>query len=431
MGTRFKGFYRLSPEERLDNVAEHSGLSGEEKAIIRGEKGFSVQTADQMVENVIGYMPIPLGVAANFKVDGRDIFVPMATEEPSVIAAASNAARLAYDTGGFTTSFSGPIMIGQVHVTQLSHPYAAMAKIYENKEAILNKCNQQDPTLISLGGGALDLEVRVVKTLSEKVLVIHLFVDTRDAMGANAVNTMNEAVAPLIEKITGGKVVLRILSNLADKRIARARAVFESPFGNDKEMLHRFISAYELAAADPYRAATHNKGIMNGVSAVVLATGNDTRAVEAGAHAYAARFGRYTTLTHYELGENRTIIGTIELPLAVGLVGGATKSHPVARTAIKMLGVKTSRELAGIIAAVGLAQNFAALRALASEGIQKGHMKLHAKNMAIQAGAKGHEIGRVVEWVVKEGRFALMTSSAIWKKYERNDIPQLKRTYGL
>lgn len=405
MGTRFKGFYRLSPEERLDNVAEHSGLSGEEKAIIRGEKGFSVQTADQMVENVIGYMPIPLGVAANFKVDGRDIFVPMATEEPSVIAAASNAARLAYDTGGFTTSFSGPIMIGQVHVTQLSHPYAAMAKIYENKEAILNKCNQQDPTLISLGGGALDLEVRVVKTLSEKVLVIHLFVDTRDAMGANAVNTMNEAVAPLIEKITGGKVVLRILSNLADKRIARARAVFESPFGNDKEMLHRFISAYELAAADPYRAATHNKGIMNGVSAVVLATGNDTRAVEAGAHAYAAKFGRYTTLTHYELGENRTIIGTIELPLAVGLVGGATKSHPVARTAIKMLGVKTSRELAGIIAAVGLAQNFAALRALASEGIQKGHMKLHAKNMAIQAGAKGHEIGRVVEWVVKEGRF--------------------------
>lgn len=405
MGTRFKGFYRLSPEERLDKVAEHSGLSGEEKAIIRGEKGFSVQTADQMVENVIGYMPIPLGVAANFKVDGRDIFVPMATEEPSVIAAASNAARLAYDTGGFTTSFSGPIMIGQVHVTQLSHPYAAMAKIYENKEAILNKCNQQDPTLISLGGGALDLEVRVVKTLSEKVLVIHLFVDTRDAMGANAVNTMSEAVAPLIEKITGGKVVLRILSNLADKRIARARAVFESPFGNDKEMLHRFISAYELAAADPYRAATHNKGIMNGVSAVVLATGNDTRAVEAGAHAYAARFGRYTTLTHYELGENRTIIGTIELPLAVGLVGGATKSHPVARTAIKMLGVKTSRELAGIIAAVGLAQNFAALRALASEGIQKGHMKLHAKNMAIQAGAKGHEIGRVVEWVVKEGRF--------------------------
>src|SRR5690606_11801642 len=405
MGTRFKGFYRLSPEERLDNVAEHSGLSGEEKAIIRGEKGFSVQTADQMVENVIGYMPIPLGVAANFKVDGRDIFVPMATEEPSVIAAASNAARLAYDTGGFTTSFSGPIMIGQVHVTQLSHPYAAMAKIYENKEAILNKCNQQDPTLISLGGGALDLEVRVVKTLSEKVLVIHLFVDTRDAMGANAVNTMSEAVAPLIEKITGGKVVLRILSNLADKRIARARAVFESPFGNDKEMLHRFISAYELAAADPYRAATHNKGIMNGVSAVVLATGNDTRAVEAGAHAYAARFGRYTTLTHDELGENRTIIGTIELPLAVGLVGGAAKSHPVARTAIKMLGVKTSRERAGIIAAVGLAQNFAALRALASEGIQKGHMKLHAKNMAIQAGAKGHEIGRVVEWVVKEGRF--------------------------
>lgn len=405
MSSRIKGFYKLSPEERLEKVAEVSGLTEEEKAVIRGEKGFTVQHADNMVENVIGYMPVPLGVAVNFKIDGKDVFIPMATEEPSVIAAASNAARLAYNTGGFTTSFTGSIMIGQIHVTRISSPYGALAKIYENKEAILAKCNEQDPTLVTFGGGAKDLEVRVVQTETEKVLVVHLFVDTKDAMGANAVNTMNEAIAPLIEDLTGGEVVLRILSNLADRRIVRARAIFENPFDGNEEMLHRFIRAYELAVADPYRAATHNKGIMNGISAVVLATGNDTRAIEAGAHAYAARSGRYTSLTHYELGENNSVIGTIELPLAVGLVGGATKSHPVAQLGTKILGVKTADELSGIIAALGLAQNFAGLRALASEGIQRGHMKLHTRNMVTQAGARADEIDKVVELAVKEGKF--------------------------
>src|SRR5699024_11054688 len=319
-----------SPEERLAEVAAFAELTEEDKKVIKGEEGFTLHNADNMVENVIGYMPVPLGVATNFKVDQKDVFIPMATEEPSVIAAASNAARLTYNTGGFTTSFAGSIMIGQVHVINLNSPYEALARIYEHKETILEKCNEQDPTLVSFGGGAKDLEVRIVETATEKVLVIHLFVDTKDAMGANAVNTMNEALAPFIEKITGGEVVLRILSNLAERRVVRARAVFEDPFGGNEKLLERFISAYELAVADPYRAATHNKGIMNGISAAVLATGNDTRAIEAGAHAYAVKNGKYTSLTHYELGENNSIIGTIELPLAIGLVGGATKSHAVA-----------------------------------------------------------------------------------------------------
>lgn len=405
MSTRIKGFYKLSPEERLAEVAAFSGLTEEDKKVIKGEEGFTLQNADNMVENVIGYMPVPLGVATNFKVDQKDVFIPMATEEPSVIAAASNAARLTYNTGGFTTSFAGSIMIGQVHVINLNSPYEALAKIYEHKETILAKCNEQDPTLVSFGGGAKDLEVRIVETATEKVLVIHLFVDTKDAMGANAVNTMNEALAPFIEEITGGEVVLRILSNLAERRVVRARAVFEDPFDGNKKMLERFISAYELAVADPYRAATHNKGIMNGISAAVLATGNDTRAIEAGAHAYAVKNGKYTSLTHYELGENNSIIGTIELPLAVGLVGGATKSHAVATMGTKILKVESASELSGIIASLGLAQNFAGLRALASEGIQKGHMKLHIKNMAVQAGAKSDQVDEIVKLAINEGKY--------------------------
>lgn len=405
MSTRVKGFYKLSPEERLNEVADFSGLTEEDKKVVSGIKGFTLQDADNMVENVIGYMPIPLGVATNFKVDQEDVFIPMATEEPSVIAAASNAARLTYNTGGFTTSFAGSIMIGQIHVVNLNSPHEALAKIYEHKETILAKCNEQDPTLVSFGGGAKDLEVRIVETATEKVLVIHLFVDTKDAMGANAVNTMNEALAPFIEEITGGEVVLRILSNLAEKRIVRARAVFEDPFDGNKKNLERFISAYELAASDPYRAATHNKGIMNGISAVVLATGNDTRAIEAGAHAYAVKNGKYTSLTHYELGENNSIIGTIELPLAVGLVGGATKSHSVARMGTKILEVESASELSGIVAALGLAQNFAGLRALASEGIQKGHMKLHIKNMAVQAGAQSEQVDEIVKLAIKEENY--------------------------
>lgn len=404
MSTRIAGFYKLSPEQRLEKVAGYLGLTEEEKNTFNGKQGFTTKQADQMVENVIGYLPVPLGVAVNFKVDGEDVFVPMATEEPSVIAAASHAAKFTYDTDGFTTSYSGSIMRGQIQVTKLESPYAAMAKIYENKEEIIALCNEQDHTLVSFGGGAKDLDVHVIPDNGQNFLVIHLLIDTKDAMGANAVNTMVEAATPFVEKVTGGEVVLRILSNLADKRIVRARATFDSPFQGDEKKMENFLSAHQLAVMDPYRAATHNKGVMNGVSAVVLATGNDTRAIEAGAHSYAAMSGKYQPLTQWERNGD-SIIGTIEIPLAVGLIGGATQSHPVAKLSAKILQATSAERLAGIIASVGLAQNFAALKALAGDGIQKGHMKLHARNMAMMAGANDHLLDDVVRIASEQEKF--------------------------
>lgn len=406
MTSRISGFYKKSPEQRLNKLTDLLHLSDNEKSIIRGETGFTITEADGMIENAIGYLPIPLGVAVNFKIDEKDTFVPMATEEASVIAAASHAAKLTYNTGGFTTSYTGSVMRGQIQVANLKNPYAAQAKVYENKNKILQLCNEQDPTLIKLGGGAKDIEIQVLQGQSEKMLVVHLLVDTKDAMGANAVNTMAEAVSPLIEEITGGDVVLRILSNLADQRIVRARAVFEDSFADDEEAISKFMQAHELAVIDPYRATTHNKGIMNGISAVVLATGNDTRAVEAGAHAYASISGRYRSLTEWERGDNNTIIGTIELPMPVGIIGGATQAHPSARLAMKILQVDSANALAGVIAATGLAQNYAAIKALAGDGIQKGHMKLHARNMALTAGATSPmQIDKVVNLAVKEEKF--------------------------
>jgi len=420
MSSRIPGFYKLSPAKRLDKIAEHIELGEEEKDILRGNGGFSVNQADQMIENVIGYLPIPLGIAANFKVNGKDVFIPMATEEPSVVAAASHAAKLAYESGGFITSYTGSIMIGQIQVTDVEDPYGAMARVHENKEEIIKLCNKQDPTLVSLGGGMKDIHVRIVPTNSEEMILIHLLVDTRDAMGANAVNTMAEAVTPLIEKITQGSVVLRILSNLADERITRARAIFENPFEGDKVAMDKFYKAAQLAIYDPYRATTHNKGIMNGISAVVTATGNDTRAVEAGVHAYASKSGQYRSLTRWEIGKDNKIIGTIELPLAVGMVGGATQSHPVAKLATKIMGVQSAEQLAGVIASVGLAQNFAAIRALASEGIQQGHMKLHARNLAVLAGAKEDQIDEVVNIAAKHESYQFHEMEKIVKSLNTN-----------
>ncbi|WP_010651325.1 hydroxymethylglutaryl-CoA reductase, degradative [Oceanobacillus massiliensis] len=405
MLSRIPGFYELSPEARIEKLSEHIRLTEEEMSVLQGAEGFTVNEADRMIENVIGYMPIPLGIAMNFKVDGEDVFLPMATEEPSVVAAASNAAKYTYLNGGFKTSYTGSIMRGQIQITDLEAPYAALALIYENKQTILDICNEQDPTLVAFGGGAKDIDVQVIQSEKEKMVVVHLLVDTKDAMGANAVNTMAEAAASFIEETTGGKVVLRIISNLADQRVVRARATFDNPFNDDGDAMRRFLLAYELAIVDPYRAATHNKGIMNGISAVALATGNDTRAIEAGAHAYASISGNYRALTHWERGPNNNLIGTIELPLAVGLIGGATQSHPVAKLAIKLMQVKTAERLSGILASAGLAQNFAAIRALATEGIQKGHMKLHARNMAVMAGANSDQIKSVVEMAVKHQRF--------------------------
>jgi hydroxymethylglutaryl-CoA reductase len=400
--TRIPGFYRLSPKERFDIVTEGRGLTDAEAKYLSGNQALPMDLADSMIENVVGQIGIPIGIAANFKVNGKDTFIPMATEEPSVVAAASNAAKATYEHGGFFTSMSGTIMRGQIQVLDVADPFAARAKIFENKNVILNHCNEMDPTLVSFGGGAIDLEVNIIQTTNHLMLVIHLIVDTKDAMGANAVNTMAESVAPVIETITGGRVLLRIISNLADRRLVRARAVFSAEALGGKEVVNNIVSAFELADFDPYRAATHNKGIMNGISAVVLATGNDTRAVEAGAHAYASISGHYKSLTKWEINADGNLSGSIELPMAVGIIGGATKTHPVAQASLKIMGISTAEELAGCIAATGLAQNAAGLRALASEGIQRGHMSLHARNLAVMAGASKSDVDRIVAQAIKE-----------------------------
>lgn len=399
MTSEIKGFYKLPLEERVKIVKEFADLSPEEIEILKG-KGLDVEQGQRMIENVIGTFELPFGVAVNFLINNTDYLIPMVIEEPSVVAAASNAAKLARPSGGFFTSSTEPVMIGQIQLVGVESPFLARLQILEHKKEIIELANEQDPVLLRFGGGCKDVNVRV---LENGMVITHVLVDCRDAMGANAVNTMVEAVAPFIEEITGGRVCLRILSNLAKYRLARARVKYSKDVIGE-ETVTGIVEAYEFARIDPFRAATHNKGIMNGVTAVVLATGNDTRAIESGAHAYASVSGRYTSLTHWEKDAKGDLLGSIEIPMAVGLVGGATKSHPVARVSVKILGVKTASELGEIIAAVGLAQNFAALRALATEGIQRGHMKLHAKNIAQAAGAPGDLIEKVAQQMVKEGK---------------------------
>jgi len=395
------GFYKLGLEKRLEIVRDFAGLNEEEIKVLRNT-GSLGEIANRMIENVVGTMPVPIGIAVNFLINGKDYLIPMAIEEPSVVAAASNAAKMARERGGFQTSSTEPIMIGQIQLTDVSDPSSAKFTILANKDRILALANEQDPMLVNLGGGTKDLEVRVIDTTAGPMVIVHLLVNVKDAMGANAVNTMAESVAPFIEHLTGGKVNLRIISNLATYRLARARAVFAKDAIGGAEVVDGIVNAYLFAKHDPYRCATHNKGIMNGIDAVVIATGNDFRAIEAGAHSYASITGKYLPLTRWEKNRDNDLVGTIELPLAVGIVGGTTSVHPTAKTNLKILGVKTANELAEIIAAVGLAQNFAALRALATEGIQRGHMSLHARNVAIAAGAKGDMIDRVVEILVRE-----------------------------
>lgn len=364
-----------------------------------------------MVENVVGTFGLPLGVATNFYVNGRDVLAPMAIEEPSVVAGASFAARLARESGGFICSSSEPLMISQIQILDLADPHAARLDVLAAKAHLLGIAQQVDPMLVQAGGGPRDIEARVIESPLGPMLVVHVLVDCRDAMGANAVNTIAERLRPALEEITGGRVGLRILSNLADRRVARAKAVFAPAvlsFESDGQRFagvlvrDRIIEAWAFAAADPYRAATHNKGIMNGVDAVVIATGNDWRAIEAGAHAYAARTGRYTSLSHWGVDKDGNLVGTLEMPMAVGIVGGATRVHPAAQVALKLMGVTTARELAEIIVAVGLAQNLAAIRALATEGIQRGHMSLHARQIAIAAGATGEKVEQVAAQLVTE-----------------------------
>jgi len=409
-------FYQKSLEERQAAVAEWAGLSDDEKRVLTGAMGLSAAAADHMVENAVGTFGLPLGIATNFLVNGRDVLVPMAIEEPSVVAGASYAAKLARDGGGFSCSSSEPLMISQIQILDLPDPEAARLDVLAASRKLLEIANDVDPMLVRAGGGPKDIEARVIESQLGPMLIVHVIVDCRDAMGANAVNTMAERLRPALEDITGGRVGLRILSNLADRRVARAKAIFPISaltFESDGERYEgalvrdRIIEAWAFAAADPYRAATHNKGIMNGVDAVVIATGNDWRAIEAGAHAYAARSGRYTSLPHWGEDKDGNLVGTLEMPMAVGIIGGATKVHPAAKVALKLMGITRARELAEIIVAVGLAQNFAAIRALATEGIQRGHMALHARQVAIAAGATGEMIERVAAQLVAERRVRL------------------------
>jgi len=412
-------FHNLKPSERIGIVKEFAALTDEEVSILQSTGPLKLEQADRMIENVIGTMPIPLGIATNFRINGRDYLIPMAIEEPSVVAAASNAAKMARVRGGFNTSGTEPIMIGQIQVVGVADPFGTRMRILSAKSEILQKANQQDPVLVSKGGGAKDLKVRVIETAVGSMVIVEILVDCRDAMGANAVNTMAESVAPLIEKVSEGRVYLRIISNLATERLARARTTVAKEALGGEEVVDGIVNAYAFAAADPYRCATHNKGIMNGITAVVLATGNDTRAVEAGAHAYAARTGRYGPLTTWEKNSEGDLVGTIELPMAVGLIGGATAVHPTARIAVKILGVKTATELGEVIAAVGLAQNLAALRALASEGIQEGHMKLHARNIAATAGATGDLIDEIADQMVKERKIRIDRARELLAQFTR------------
>ncbi|MEA1904555.1 MAG: hydroxymethylglutaryl-CoA reductase, degradative [Candidatus Hadarchaeota archaeon] len=400
--SRISGFYRLSVEGRLRLVKEFAGLTDREVEVLRRTGALEAEQADRMIENVVGTMELPLGIAVNFRINGRDYVIPMAIEEPSVVAAASNAAKMARVKGGFRASSTEPLMIGQIQLTGVQNPSKARDVILSEKEEILKMANEQDPVLVKLGGGAKDLEVRIIDSETGPMMIIHLIVDTRDAMGANVVNTMAEAVAPFIERITGGRFFLRIVSNLAARRLARAEATFTKEELGGEEVVDGIVRAYAFAAADPYRCVTHNKGIMNGIVAVALATGNDTRALESGAHSYAAFRGGYRPLTEWKKDENGDLVGRIEVPVAVGIIGGATKVNPIAKVNLKILGVKSARELGEVMAAVGLAQNLAALRALAAEGIQAGHMRLHARNIAVMAGAKGELVDKVVERLVRE-----------------------------
>jgi hydroxymethylglutaryl-CoA reductase len=413
-----QGFYKLTIEERLRFVREFASLTDEEAALLQKTGSLPLDLADRMIENVVGAIPIPLGIAVNFLINKRDYLIPMAIEEPSVVAAASYAAKMVRDGGGFYTSSTPPIMIGQIQAVGIKDPYAAKMRVIQAKEEILKKANEQDPMLVSVGGGAKDLDAKIIHTTQGSMLITELHVDCRDAMGANAVNTMAEAVAPMIEHITGGRVYLRIISNLATKRLARAWCTVPKESIGGEEVVDGIINAYAFAAADPYRAATHNKGILNGIIAVIIATCNDHRAIEAGAHAYAARNGQYTTLSTWEKNENGDLVGSIELPIAVGLIGGAVRTHPIAKIAIKILGVKTANEFAEVVAAVGLAQNLGALRALAHEGIQRGHMSLHARNIAVAAGATGKLIDLVAEKMVEERKIRMDRAKELIEQYK-------------
>lgn len=416
--SRLKGFYKLSVKERRDMIAELAGLDQEAVDALAAMGELSESAADRIIENVVGTLALPVGVATNFIVDGEHYLVPFALEEPSVVAAASNMAKRCHATGGFVSNNTEPIMIGQIQVVGCEDPFAAKEAVLSGADELISACNEVDPILVKFGGGCKSLEARVIDTDSGPMVIVHILVDCRDAMGANAVNTMAETIAPTVERITGGTVILRIISNLAVHRLAKVSATF-TPLemvnsGETAEegakVIDGIIQAYHFAAADPFRATTHNKGIMNAISAIAVACGQDWRAIESGAHSYASHERVYGSLTHWEKDTDGNLVGSIELPMAVGLVGGAVRVHPTAKANVAIMGARSADELAKVMAAAGIAQNLGALRALATVGIQAGHMKLHARNMAVTAGASDDEVDKVVEIARASGR---ITAAAI------------------
>lgn len=420
--SRIAGLYNMTIKQRLASLQSEAGVDADVLRVLQQFGGIDGDQADHMIENVVGVFGLPLGIATNFQVNGRDILIPMAIEEPSVVAGASFMAKLARAGGGFQASTTEPEMIGQIQVLDVPDPARAAERLLKARDEILAIADEADPLLIRLGGGARDIEVRTIEdTAVGTMLIVHLIYDTRDAMGANAVNTAVERLKPTIESISGGRVHLRILSNLADRRLARATCSIPADTlsfqGFSGEAVRDgIVDAWAFAAADPYRAATHNKGIMNGIDAVVISTGNDWRAIEAGAHAYAARNGRYTSLSTWSVDPGGNLVGTLEMPMAVGIVGGATRVHPMAKACLSLMDVQSARELAEIIISVGLAQNLAAIRALASEGIQRGHMSLHARQVAIAAGAEGEMIEQIAQRMVLEGSIGIERAKSLFKE---------------
>ncbi|MBG7610252.1 MAG: hydroxymethylglutaryl-CoA reductase, degradative [Anaerolineae bacterium] len=425
--SRIAGFYNLSLDEREAILIQREIISPNDLATLKGNPGLSLSQAQHMIENVIGTYALPIGLGLNFRVNGKDVIVPMVVEEPSIVAGASFMAKLTRYGGGFTAETTAPEMIGQIQIIDVDDVGAARDALLAQKDSLMDDVSNIDPILKELGGGPRDFEVRVFDDSPiGPFLAAHLIYDVRDAMGANAVNTACEHLAPRIETITGGRVLLRILSNLADRRLARVSCKIpleKLAFGDHlaEDVRDGILAAWSFAVADPYRAATHNKGIMNGVDAVVLATGNDWRAVEAGAHAYAARKGQYTSLSEWGKDDEGNLVGSLEMPMAVGIVGGATKVHPAAQAALKIMGVTTANQLAEIIVSVGLAQNLAALRALATEGIQRGHMALHARQVAIAAGAKGDQIPWLAQKLVGDKAVRIDRARELLEKFDKRE----------
>lgn len=427
VSSRIPRFYKMSVEERKQHIIERYGLDEEATNQLMDEISLPEETADKMIENVIGTFALPLGLGLNFLIDGKDYVVPMAVEEPSIIASASFIAKIVREAGGFKTEATDRVMIGQIQVVGCPDFEEAKKGVLKEKDMLIQAANDAYPTLVARGGGAEDLDVRIINDGDSeftKMLVIHLYVNTCDAMGANIINTMAESLAPVVEHLTEGKVYLRILSNYADRCLAKATCVIpprllDTDGFTGEEVRDGVVLAYEFADSDPYRAVTHNKGIMNGIDPVIIATGNDWRAVEAGAHAYAARTGQYRSMTKWSVDEAGNLVGELELPMSLGIVGGASRVHPMAKVAYDLLHIDSAAELAKVVVSVGLAQNLGAIRALATDGIQKGHMRLHSRSVAMAAGATGDLVDKIAEKLVEAKEIRVGYAEELLKEYTK------------